>query len=139
MGGREVGGLASTLAAHRDFAPENVATVGRFWAAPSMATKPGLKAVALFRSVGERRIKALWVMATNPAVSLPDANRVREALAACPFVVVSDCIADTAPSRYAHVQLPAAAWGEKDGTVPNSVRLIRRQRRSEEHTSELRH
>ena len=82
MGGREVGGLASTLAAHMDFAPENVARVGRFWAAPQMATKPGLKAVDLFRAIGEGRIRALWVMATNPAVSMPDAGRVREALAA---------------------------------------------------------
>jgi assimilatory nitrate reductase catalytic subunit len=128
MGGREVGGLASTLAAHRDFAPENVAEVGRFWAAPAMATRPGLKAVDLFRSIREGRIKALWVMATNPAVSLPDANMVREALAACPFVVVSDCIADTDTGRYAHVKLPAAGWGEKDGTVTNSERTISRQR-----------
>ncbi|MDI1296490.1 MAG: molybdopterin-dependent oxidoreductase, partial [bacterium] len=90
MGGREVGGLATTLAAHMDFAADNVARVGRFWAAPSIATKPGLKAVDLFRAINEGRIKALWVMATNPAVSLPDANRVREALETCPFVVVSD-------------------------------------------------
>ena len=128
MGGREVGGLASTLAAHRDFAPENVADVQRFWAAPNMATKPGLKAVDLFRAVGEGRIKALWVMATNPAVSMPDSGAVREALAACPFVVVSDVIADTDTGRYAHVRLPAAAWGEKDGTVTNSERMISRQR-----------
>ncbi|UIJ46105.1 molybdopterin-dependent oxidoreductase [Sphingomonas cannabina] len=128
MGGREVGGLASTLAAHMDFAPENVARVARFWAAPSMATKPGLKAVDLFRAVGEGRIKALWIMATNPAVSLPDAGRVREALAACPFVVVSDVIADTDTSAHAHVRLPAAAWGEKDGTVTNSERRVSRQR-----------
>src|SRR5690606_5737279 len=85
MGGREAGGLASTLAAHRDFAPESVEAVRRFWAAPHMARKPGLKAVDLFRSVGEGRVKALWIMATNPAVSLPDAGSVREALAACPF------------------------------------------------------
>jgi len=128
MGGREVGGLASTLAAHMDFAPDNVARVGRFWAAPTMATKPGLKAVDLFRAIGEGRIKALWVMATNPTVSLPDANRVREALAACPFVVVSDVIADTDTSAHAHVRLPAAGWGEKDGTVTNSDRMISRQR-----------
>ncbi|MFA7604421.1 MAG: molybdopterin-dependent oxidoreductase [Novosphingobium sp.] len=128
MGGREVGGLASTLAAHRDFAADNVATVRRFWAAPRMATKPGLKAVDLFRQVREGRIKALWIMATNPAVSLPDAGLVREALAACPFVVVSDCIADTDTARFAHVKLPAAGWGEKDGTVTNSERLISRQR-----------
>ena len=128
MGGREVGGLASTLASHMDFAPENVATVKRFWAAPSMATKPGLKAVDLFRQVREGRIKALWIMATNPAVSLPDAGMVREALATCPFVVVSDCIADTDTNRFAHVKLPAAGWGEKDGTVTNSERRISRQR-----------
>ncbi|HWW69492.1 MAG TPA: nitrate reductase, partial [Duganella sp.] len=128
MGGREVGGLASTLAAHMDFTPENVARVGRFWAAPNMATKPGLKAVDLFRGVGEGRIKAIWIMATNPAVSMPDAGQVREALAACPFVVVSDVIADTDTSRFAHVRLPATAWGEKDGTVTNSERCVSRQR-----------
>ncbi|MFV0923375.1 molybdopterin-dependent oxidoreductase [Sphingomonas parapaucimobilis] len=128
MGGREVGGLASTLAAHMDFAPDNRARVQRFWAAPTIAEKPGLKAVDLFRALGEGRIKALWVMATNPAVSMPDAGRVREALAACPFVVVSDVIADTDTSAFAHVRLPAAAWGEKDGTVTNSDRTISRQR-----------
>ena len=128
MGGREVGGLASTLAAHMDFAPDNVARVGRFWSAPSMATKPGLKAVDLFRAVGEGRIKALWVMATNPDVSMPDAGRVREALAACPFVVVSDVIADTDTGRFAHVRLQETGWAEKDGTVTNSERRISRQR-----------
>ena len=128
MGGREVGGLASTLAAHRDFAPANVAEVGRFWAAPNMASRPGLKAVDLFRQMREGRIKAVWIMATNPAVSLPDATLVREALAACPFVVVSDCMADTDTSRFAHVKLPALGWGEKDGTVTNSERVISRQR-----------
>ncbi|MGH6697616.1 molybdopterin-dependent oxidoreductase [Sphingopyxis sp.] len=128
MGGREVGGLASTLAAHMDFAPENRARVQRFWAAPAIAEKAGLKAVDLFRAVGEGRIKALWVMATNPAVSMPDANAVREALGQCPFVVVSDVIENTDTGAFAHVRLPAAAWGEKDGTVTNSDRTISRQR-----------
>jgi assimilatory nitrate reductase catalytic subunit len=128
MGGREVGGLATTLAAHMDFAAENLATVKRFWAAPRIAEKPGLKAVDLFRQMREGRVKALWVMATNPAVSLPDAAMVREALALCPFVVVSDCIAETDTSRHAHVKLPALGWGEKDGTVTNSDRTISRQR-----------
>ena len=128
MGGREVGGLASTLATHMDFAPENVERVGRFWAAPTMATKPGLKAVDLFRAINEGRVKALWVMATNPAVSLPDANSVREALEAVPFLVVSDIMADTDTSVHADVRLPAAGWGEKDGTVTNSDRTVSRQR-----------
>jgi len=128
MGGREVGGLASALAAHMDFAPENVACVARFWGSPNVASEPGLKAVDMFRAIRDGRIKALWIMATNPAVSMPDGNMVREALALCPFVVVSDCIASTDTSTYAHVRLPASGWGEKDGTVTNSERRISRQR-----------
>ena len=128
MGGREVGGLANMLAAHMDFAPEAVARVARFWDAPAVASKPGLKAVDLFRAVGDGRIKALWVMGTNPAVSMPDASAVRAALAECPFVVVSDVMAQTDTARFAHVRLPAAAWGEKAGTVTNSERNISRQR-----------
>ena len=128
MGGREVGGLASTLASHMDFAPENRDRVQRFWGSPTIAEKPGLKAVDLFRAIGEGRVKALWVMATNPAVSMPDAGRVREALAACPFLVVSDVMEETDTGAFAHVRLPAAAWGEKDGTVTNSERMVSRQR-----------
>ena len=128
MGGREVGGLASTLAAHRDFAPENLIDVRKFWSSPTIADKPGLKAVDLFRAVRDGKIKALWIMATNPAVSLPDAGLVREALASCPLVVVSDCIVETDTTRFAHIKLPALAWGEKDGTVTNSERMISRQR-----------
>ena len=128
MGGREVGGLANTLAAHMDFDEVSRARVGRFWGAPAVASKPGLKAVDLFEAVHDGRIKALWVMATNPAVSLPNAGRVREALSRCPLVVVSDCMADTDTMAFAHVKLPALAWGEKDGTVTNSERRISRQR-----------
>jgi assimilatory nitrate reductase catalytic subunit len=128
MGGREVGGLASMLAAHMDFTPENCDRAQRFWASPTMARKPGLKAVDLFRAVHDGTIKALWIMGTNPAVSMPDAGFVRAALARCPFVVVSDVIGDTDTARLAHVRLPALAWGEKDGTVTNSERMISRQR-----------
>jgi len=128
MGGREVGGLASTLAAHRGFAEDDRAAVQDFWQSPAIPAGPGLKAVDLFEAVYDGRIKAIWIMATNPAVSMPDAGRVREALARCPFVVVSDVIADTDTGAFAHVRLPAAAWGEKDGTVTNSDRTITRQR-----------
>lgn len=129
MGGREVGGLANQLAAHMDFDnPEHRHTVGTFWQAPNPAKQPGLKAVELFNAVADGRIKALWIMATNPAVSLPDAQHIRRALSLCPFVVVSDCEDNTDLKPYAHVRLPALGWGEKNGTVTNSERRISRQR-----------
>jgi assimilatory nitrate reductase catalytic subunit len=94
----------------------------------SPTIRPGLKAVELFRAVERGEIKALWIMATNPAVSLPDAGQVRRALARCELVVVSDCVRHTDTNAHAHVLLPALAWGEKDGTVTNSERRISRQR-----------
>jgi assimilatory nitrate reductase catalytic subunit len=127
MGGREVGGLANQLAAHMSFEPADVDRVRRFWKAPRIASRPGLKAVELFDAVGDGKVKALWILGTNPAASMPRAGRVREALAACPFVVVSDCW-PTDTTRLADVVLPAAGWGEKDGTVTNSERCISRQR-----------
>jgi assimilatory nitrate reductase catalytic subunit len=128
MGGREVGGLANQLAAHMQFDDvSDRAALQAFWRSPALAPKPGLKAVELFDAVLDGRIKALWIVATNPAASMPRADRVRAALAACPFVVVSDCW-PTDTSVHAHVLLPAAGWGEKDGTVTNSERRISRQR-----------
>jgi assimilatory nitrate reductase catalytic subunit len=128
MDGREVGGLASTLAAHMGFTDENSDRVKRFWSSPTIARKPGLKAVDMFEAIHDGRIKAVWIMATNPVVSLPNSTRVREALARCPLVVVSDCMAETDTAAFAHVKLPALAWSEKDGTVTNSERCISRQR-----------
>jgi len=127
MGGREVGGLANQLAAHMGFdRADDVARVRRFWNAPRIATRPGLKAVELFDAVLEGRVKALWVMGTNPAVSMPRASRIRAALKACPFVAVADCWPNDT-TRLARVVLPAAGWGEKDGTVTNSERCLSRQ------------
>jgi assimilatory nitrate reductase catalytic subunit len=129
MGGREVGGLANMLAAHMDIEnPSHRDRVKRFWASPRIADKPGLKAVDMFRAVADGRIKAIWIMATNPVVSLPEADMVRLALAACPFVVVSDIMEKTDTTAFAHVLLPSLGWGEKDGTVTNSERRISRQR-----------
>jgi assimilatory nitrate reductase catalytic subunit len=128
MGGREVGGLANQLAAHMRFDdPADIDRVARFWGAANIAGRPGLKAVDLFDSLRDGTVKALWIMATNPAASMPRAGRVREALEACPFVVVSDCW-DTDTTALADVVLPAASWGEKSGTVTNSERRISRQR-----------
>jgi len=128
MGGREVGGLANTLACHLGFSDAELRDVAGFWNTANICASPGLKAVEMFRAIHDGRIKFLWVMATNPAVSMPDAGFVREALARCPTVVVSEAIADTDTTRLAHIVLPAHAWGEKDGTVTNSERRISRQR-----------
>ena len=129
MGGREVGGLANMLAAHMDLDnAEHRRTVQEFWNSPTVATQPGLKAVDLFDAIHERRVKAVWIMATNPVVSLPDADKVKEALQRCELVVVSDCVERTDTNALAHVLLPAAGWSEKDGTVTNSDRRISRQR-----------
>jgi assimilatory nitrate reductase catalytic subunit len=128
MGGREVGGLANMLAAHLDInSPSHRELVQAFWGSPGIAERPGLKAVDLFRAVGDGRVKAIWIMGTNPADSLPDADAVQDALRACPFVVVSD-VTRTDTTRHAHVVLPAAGWAEKSGTVTNSERRISRQR-----------
>jgi len=127
MGGREVGGLANQLAAHMNFAKEDVDRVRRFWKAPAIATKPGHKAVEMFEAIHDGRIKAVWIAATNPADSMPRASRVREALEKCPLVIVADAW-PTDTTRLAHIVLPAAGWAEKDGTVTNSERCISRQR-----------
>ncbi|CAH6983586.1 Nitrate reductase [Vibrio chagasii] len=130
MGGREVGGLANTLAAHFEFGdPQSHQTVSEFWQTDSLATRAGLKAIDLFNAMNEGKIKAVWIMATNPVVSLPDSEKIKTALEKCPFVVVSDCIADTETTRLADVVLPAQGWSEKSGTVTNSERRISRQRR----------
>jgi assimilatory nitrate reductase catalytic subunit len=129
MGGREVGGLANQLAAHMAFTPPDIDRVRRFWKAPHIATHEGLKAVQIFEAVARGEIKALWVIGTNPAVSLPDADAARAALKKLELFVISENVLsnDTVKSG-AHVLLPAQAWGEKSGTVTNSERRISRQR-----------
>lgn len=129
MGGREVGGLANQLAAHMSFTADDIDRVRRFWKSPGMATREGLKAIQMFEAIGQGQVRALWVMGTNPAVSLPDADAARRAMAALDLFVVSENVLsnDTVNSG-AHVVLPALAWGEKSGTVTNSERRISRQR-----------
>ncbi len=129
MGGREVGGLSNQLAAHMALEnKDHQNLVQTFWQSPYIAKQEGLKAVDLFKAVHEGKIKVLWIMATNPAVSLPDTEFVREALEKCEFVVVSDCVRETDTTKYADVLLPGQTWGERDGTVTNSERRITRQR-----------
>ncbi len=129
MGGREVGGLANQLAAHMGFTPPDIDRVRRFWKAPRIATHEGLKAVQMFEAIARGEIKALWVIGTNPAVSLPDADAARAALKKLELFVISENVrSNDTVNAGAHVLLPAQAWGEKSGTVTNSERRISRQR-----------
>lgn len=128
MGGREVGGLANQLAAHRGFDAESIEQVKAIWQAPDMATKPGLKAVDLFDAIERGEVKAVWIMATNPVVSLPQSQKIKRALKRCELVIVSDICADSDIAQYADILLPAAGWGEKQGMVTNSERMMSRQR-----------
>ncbi|TDF36625.1 nitrate reductase [Alteromonadaceae bacterium M269] len=129
MGGREVGGLANMLAAHMDITnATHRETVQIFWNSPTMAEKPGLMALDLVDAMESGKVKAIWVMATNPVVSLPDRKRVERAFKRCDLVVVSDCAASNDTLDFAHIKLPATGWSEKDGMVTNSERRISRQR-----------
>lgn len=128
MSGREVGGLSNQLAAHMGFSAEEVERVGRFWGSDTVARQPGLTAVHLFKAIERGDVKAVWIMGTNPAVSMPEGNRVAQALAKCEMVVVSEISAHSDTAQFADVLLPAQAWGEKNGTVTNSERRISRQR-----------
>jgi len=129
MGGREVGALSTMLASHLDWdRPGDAEIVKAFWNAPNLAMQPGRKAVDLFEAIADKKVRAVWIMATNPAVSLPEAAAVREALRGCETVVVSDCMRASDSADFAHIRLPAMGWGEKDGTVTNSERVISRQR-----------
>jgi assimilatory nitrate reductase catalytic subunit len=129
MGGREVGGLANLLSAHRDLAnPEHRAEVAALWGIPAVPAKPGKAAVELFRALKSGEIKAVWIACTNPAQSLPYQAAVREALQNAEYVVLQEAFGNTDTAAFADLLLPASAWGEKEGTVTNSERRISRVR-----------
>ena len=129
MGGREVGGLANQLAAHLDIENEaHQSLVQRFWLSPTIAKKAGSNAIDMFDEIAAGKIKAVWIMATNPMVSLPNNAAIKKALETCELVVVSDCIAKSDTLKFADVAFPSTGWGEKNGTVTNSERRISRQR-----------
>ena len=129
MGGREVGGLANLLSAHRDLAnPQHRAEVAALWGVVEVPATPGQTAVEMFQAAADGQIKALWIACTNPAQSLPDQATVRRALQRAELVIVQEAFAGTATARYADWLLPATTWGEKDGTVTNSERRISRVR-----------
>ncbi len=129
MGGREVGGMANLLSAHRDLGnPQHRAEVAALWGVESVPAQPGKTAVEMFQAAADGEIKALWIACTNPAQSMPDQATVRRALERAEFVVVQEAFATTATCEYADLLLPATTWGEKTGTVTNSERRISRVR-----------
>ncbi|MDA8521571.1 nitrate reductase [Acidovorax sp. NCPPB 4044] len=140
MGGREVGGLANLLSAHRDLAnPAHRAEVAALWGVPEVPATPGKTAVEMFQAAADGTIRALWIACTNPAQSLPDQATVRRALERAEFVVVQEAFATTATCAYADLLLPATTWGEKTGTVTNSERRISRVRPAVPPPGEARH
>jgi assimilatory nitrate reductase catalytic subunit len=127
MGGREVGGMANLLSAHRDLAnPEHRAEVARLWGVDDVPAKPGKTAVEMFEAVRKGDIKLLWIACTNPAQSMPDQTLIRDALRTAEMVIVQEAYKTTATVEFADVLLPATSWGEKEGTVTNSERRITR-------------
>ncbi|MBI2425026.1 MAG: molybdopterin-dependent oxidoreductase [Candidatus Hydrogenedentes bacterium] len=125
MGGREVGGLSTMLAAHRNLAdPSDREWVAKYWKSGPIDPQPGLTATEMMEAIEQGTLKALWVICTNPAVSLPDLNRVTGALVKAPFLVVQDISRLSDTVAYADVLLPAAGWLEKEGTMTNSERRI---------------
>ena len=139
-GGREVGGLANLLSAHRDLSnPQHRAEVAALWGVPSVPEKPGRSAVEMFQAAADGEIKALWIACTNPAQSMPDQSTVRRALERAELVVVQEAFSTTSTCDYADLLLPATTWGEKTGTVTNSERRISRVRPAVRGPGETRH
>ncbi|NLR81540.1 nitrate reductase [Chitinophaga eiseniae] len=125
MGGREVGGLSNLLPAHRVLSnPKHRAEVQAFWGGTTLSDKPGLTATEMFTALNDGRLKAIWIMCTNPLVSLPDVRFAEAALQKAKFVVVQEISNKPETLRYADVVLPAAAWTEKEGTMTNAERRI---------------
>ena len=125
MGGREVGGLANLLPAHRNLAnAAHRAEVRDFWNGTVISEKPGLTATEMFEALYDGRLKAIWIICTNPLVSLPNVKMAEEGLKKAKFVVVQDISNKPETLAYADVILPAATWAEKEGTMTNSERRI---------------
>jgi assimilatory nitrate reductase catalytic subunit len=140
MGGREVGGLANLLSAHRELAnPAHRAEVAALWGVADVPAQPGKSAVEMFQAAADGAIKALWISCTNPAQSMPDQATVRRALQRCEYVVLQEAFSTTATAAYADLLLPATTWGEKEGTVTNSERRISRVRATVHAPGEARH
>ncbi len=127
MGGREAGLLSHQLPGYRFVEDaEHRREVEAYWKRPpgSIQGRPGLTAVEMFRALEKGQLKAIWIAATNPLVSLPDLHQVQRALGKAELVIVQDAYHPTETTQAAHVLLPAAQWGEKEWTSTNSERMV---------------
>src|SRR5262245_58032043 len=127
MGGREAGLLAQQLPGYRQVDDaEHRAQAEARWNLPAgtISPRPGLTAVEMFRALETGKLKAIWIAATNPLVSLPDLHQARRALAKAELVIVQDAYHPTETTQHAHILLPAASWAEKEWTSTNSERMV---------------
>ncbi len=125
MGGREVGGMASLLAAHKDLGnSRHRQEVADFWGGKEIGSEPGYTATEMFDALESGKMKAVWIICTNPAVSMPNVHKAERALKNASFVVVQDISHNSETSKFADLLLPAAGWLEKEGTMTNSERRI---------------
>jgi len=129
MGGREVGGLATMLAVHLDFDAESIRKVSKFWGTDRIAPEPGLTAFEMIEAAERGKLDVLVVCHTDPVYHLPNRSRVEAAMAKIPFVVEINAYDNSETRSFAHVRLPAAPWGEKEGTQTNMDRTVTRQER----------
>ena len=127
MGGREMGGLAHLLPGYRSVADRRAReTVARHWgvAPERIAPAPGRAALELFEGLAAGEVRAVWILCTNPAASMPDTDLVEKALRQAELVIVQDAYHPTETSQFADVLLPAAQWPEKEGVMTNSERRL---------------
>ena len=127
MGGRETGGLSHLLPGYRHISdPSARARVEDAWGLPAdtILPRPGRAAIEIFEGLAAGEVRAVWIMCTNPAASMPDLDVVEKALRQADLVIVQDAYHPTETTRFADILLPAAQWPEKDGVMTNSERRL---------------
>lgn len=123
MGGREVGGLSTMLAVHLGFDDKSIKKVSDFWKTDKIDNKPGLTATQML----EAKLDVLIICHTDPVYHLPNRHKVEELMQKIPLVVEINAYENSETSKFAHIKLPAAPWGEKEGTQTNLDRTITKQ------------
>ena len=129
MGGREVGGLSTMLAVHLDFDEESIRKVSEFWGTENIDPEPGLTAFEMIEAAERKELDILIICHTDPVYHLPNRTRIEAAMKKIPFVVEINAYDNSETKPYAHLRLPAAPWGEKEGTQTNMDRTVTRQER----------